>query len=497
MLPRILFRDVLLPTAATFTPFKSWRYLEEMCQREFEPLERQRNLRMSLVRELLVHAYREVDIYRQALDRAGVDPIEVSYPTKFALVPITTKDDLREGFPNRQLARSFRGRALRYSNTSGSTGRPLLLIQDTRDIAMKYASILRSRQVGGVDPLATQVRVTPNECQPALPAGDSPSVVNPLHRNHETPGRRSAFFVFLEKQIVNPLIHARHMLEPFWRGPGGSGPVDFDGYLDQIDKLEPEVLSLYPIYALLLAKHLRRTGRKPPKITGVIDFSGGLAPPWLAARVSEAFGVRTVQSAGGCEFARYAASCPSDPSRMHLAESYAYVEAIRTDGSLCAPGELGNLIVTSLHSWAMPIIRLEPGDVGRIFDEPCACGRKSRRLEHGGRVQALLRNAEGRWVTALESWQALLSVSGLDLFQLHQRSEKDYELHVVRAPSERLDTGELDERLALLLGKDATVKITVVDSIPTEASGKLQLVKSRTYEEFRPVSVRSKRVPVN
>jgi phenylacetate-CoA ligase len=497
MFRRALLEHIIFPAAASVTPFKSWQYMHDMCASEFEPLERQRAHRMGLVRQLLVHAHREVDLYRQALDRAGIDPIDISQARKFAMVPITSKDDLRTGFPDRQLARSFRGRGLRYSNTSGTTGAPLLLIQDVRDIAMKYASILRSRKVAGVNPLSTQVRITPNECQPALPTGLSPTRFNPLHRDHTTPGRRAALFVFLEKQLVNPIVHARHMLAPFWKGPGGSGAVDYDHYLDQLDALRPEVLSIYPLYALLLAKHLRRTGRKPPRIERLIDFSGALAPPSLSRFVSETFGVATAQSCGGCEFARYGASCPDDPARMHLAESYAYVETIRDDGTLCAPGELGNLIVTSLHSWAMPIIRLEPGDVGRIIEEPCTCGRKSRRLLHGGRVQSLIRNADGRWVTAAEIWDALLLIPGLELFQLHQYSESRYELRVLPSPGSSVDAGALDTALGALFGASATVERVEVSAIPTESSGKLQLVKSCTFEDFRPASARTRRVPIN
>ncbi len=492
-----LLKQLVMPTASAVTPFKSWSYMQTMCNAEYEPLQRQRMHRMALIRELLVHAYREVDLYRMALDRAGVDPIEVSYPRKFAKVPITSKNDLRHGFPERQLARSYRGKALRYSNTSGTTGRPLLLIQDIRDISYKYASILRSRRVAGVDPLATQVRVTPNECQPCLPEGESPAWVSPLTRDRSTPGRRSAFFVFLERQVVNPFFHRRHMLDPFWLGPDQSGPVDYDGYLQKIAALQPEVLSLYPLYAVLLAKHIKRTGVAAPHVTGVIDFSGGIITPTMNRFVQDVFGVRTTQSCGGCEFARYAASCPEDPNRMHIAESYCYIETVRTDGSTCADGEIGNVLVTSLHSRAMPIIRLEPGDVGRLIEEPCACGRRSRRLEHHGRIQAIMLNAKGDWVTARDVWDALLLIKGVEIFQLVQRTDKKYLLRIVPEPGVKLAQKKLDSALKKLLGAKAKVEQVIVEGVHPERSGKLQLVKSNTFEQFRVDSAKREAVPVN
>lgn len=494
---KALISQVLMPAAAAFTPFKSWNYLQDMCASEYEPLQRQRMRRMHQIRELLVHAYRDVDLYRMALDRAGLDPVEVSYPRKFARVPITSKYALRTGFPDRQLARSYRARALRYSNTSGTTGRPLVLIQDVQDISYKYASILRSRKVAGVDPLASQMRITPNECQPCLPSGDSPAKVSPFGRQRGAAVNRAALFVFLERQVLNPLVHRRKMLEPFWVGPEATGPVDFDRYVGQIRDFQPDVLTLYPLYGVLLARHIQRTGVTPPHVGKLVDFSGGVCTPSMSALISEAFGVRTAQSCGGCEFARYGSSCPDDPDHMHLAETYVYVEAVRPDGELCAPGELGNLIVTSLHSRAMPIIRLEPGDVGTLIEEPCSCGRRSRRLLHGGRIQALIRSTDGRWVTAAEIWERLLFIPGVELFQLVQRTKTKFHLRLVLDPVVALDKDGLGDALRELLGKRARVEREVVGGIIPERSGKLQLVKSTSYEDFRVASVRDRSVPVN
>ena len=108
-----------------------------------------------------------------------------------------------------------------------------------------------------------------------------------------------------------------------------------------------------------------------------------------------------------------------------------------------------------------------------------------------------MRTADGRWVSAREVWEALLFVKGVELFQLIQRDEKNYDLRILPKPGVRLDTDQLGSALEGLLGKKAKVQQTTVDRIDPEASGKLQLVKSATFEEFRPQSAREKRVPIN
>jgi phenylacetate-CoA ligase len=489
---KALLSKIFMPASSALTPFKSWSYMREMCAQDLEPLQNQRMERMALIRELLAHAYREVELYRTALDGAGVDPVQVSYPKRFAQVPVISKRQLREGFPLRQLARSYRRGWLRYSNTSGTTDRPLLLIQDIKDISQKYASILRSRVLAGVDPLGTQVRITPNECRPCLPDGNSPEWVSPFAHNKRSPGRRSSLFLFLERQVVNPWFHRRHFMSPFWGTNEPTRPVDFDHYLDTIDSLQPEILTLYPLYGVLLARHIQRRGLDPPKVYGVLEFSGGVCSPRMREFMSQVFDVRTAQACGGCEFARYGASCSEDPDRMHLAEGFCYVEAVSTKGSLCAPGELGNIIVTSLHSRAMPIIRLESGDVGRIVEAPCTCGRRSRRMEHCGRLQALVLNSANRWVTERDVLDELFFVPGVELFQLIQISKTRYELRIVESIDAAIDEGHLTAALKSLLGQKAKVKRVTVRHLETEESGKLQLVQSSTFEAFRPSIKRSR-----
>jgi len=486
-------RHLVLPLAGRLTPFDSWRMMRELSELDFAPLERQQTLQLERLQALIAHAYEQVTHYREAFDEAGLRPGDIDSLAAATRIPITTKDHLRRRFPDRQLARSHRGAWLRYSNTSGTSGRPLMLIQDLGDISAKYAAILRSRDLGGVDPFGSQLRITPNECQPALPDGSSPS------------GRllvglaagRSRSLVLLERELLHPILHRRLVLPAFWHEPSCTAHVDYDRYLDRIEAYAPAILQLHPLYALAFAKHILRTGRRPPTLPGVIDTSGALMPPAVRRLVKEAFGIRVTQACGGCEFARYGACCPDDPDRMHLAEGFAHVEAVRPDDSPCAPGELGNVLVSGLHGRAMPILRIEPGDVGRLIQEPCSCGRHSRRIQHEGRIQSVLRTPTGGWTTARDCWDALLPLPGLLLFQLRQHSPERYELTLVREPGMELPQAEIDDALQRLLGPGATVEQREAGRLRPEASGKLRLVVSSTYGDFRPASVRDLHVPIN
>ena len=72
--------------------------------------------------------------------------------------------------------------------------------------------------------------------------------------------------------------------------------------------------------------------------------------------------------------------CPS-AQVMHVEEDYNFVEILKLDADEPAPdGELGRLVVTSMKSWLMPIIRYDTGDLAAIKTIACPCGRKTRAI---------------------------------------------------------------------------------------------------------------------
>ncbi|MBK6901205.1 MAG: hypothetical protein IPH09_18735 [bacterium] len=49
----------------------------------------------------------------------------------------------------------------------------------------------------------------------------------------------------------------------------------------------------------------------------------------------------------------------------------------------CEPGRMGELVITELNDYAMPLIRYRTGDYAMIAVKPCSCGRCTRRIrEH-------------------------------------------------------------------------------------------------------------------
>jgi len=59
----------------------------------------------------------------------------------------------------------------------------------------------------------------------------------------------------------------------------------------------------------------------------------------------------------------------------HIFTDNVYVEFLNDDGQNVQEGEIGEIILTTLRSPAMPFIRYKIGDIGSYSLEKCPCGR--------------------------------------------------------------------------------------------------------------------------
>ena len=56
------------------------------------------------------------------------------------------------------------------------------------------------------------------------------------------------------------------------------------------------------------------------------------------------------------------------------------MELLNEKGEAVAPGEAGEVTITTLGVEAMPLLRYKTGDICMYMDEPCSCGRNTLRL---------------------------------------------------------------------------------------------------------------------
>jgi phenylacetate-CoA ligase len=121
-----------------------------------------------------------------------------------------------------------------------------------------------------------------------------------------------------------------------------------------------------------------------------------------------------------CEEVGYIAlQCPDHP-HYHCQSESVLVEVLNDAGEPCGPGEIGRVVLTSLHNFAMPLIRYVNRDYAEV-GQPCPCGRglpTIRRLLGRERNMAIGLDGQRFWPEVNRGvWSSVQEVEEVQLVQ--------------------------------------------------------------------------------
>ena len=135
---------------------------------------------------------------------------------------------------------------------------------------------------------------------------------------------------------------------------------------------DPEYLLSYPSNVQALADHFQATGATLPRLREVWTYGEALRPE-LRPASARAWGVRVVDMYSSQELGYLALQCPRAHT-YHVQSESVYLEILDGAGEPCRPGEVGRVVISSLHNYASPLLRYEIGDYAEMGGA-CVCGR--------------------------------------------------------------------------------------------------------------------------
>jgi phenylacetate-CoA ligase len=151
------------------------------------------------------------------------------------------------------------------------------------------------------------------------------------------------------------------------------------------------------------------------------------------------------------------------------------VEVLNDRGEACDAGQTGRVVVTTLHNFAMPLLRYDIGDYAEV-GEPCACGRglpTLRRILGRQRNVLVMPNGERRW-PVFDAAQAA-DLPALRQFQVIQRSLSQIDVNVVHDHDYSAEeASQLVRYVQQMLGHPFTVTVHRVAAIPRSRTGKFE-----------------------
>jgi phenylacetate-CoA ligase len=247
--------------------------------------------------------------------------------------------------------------------------------------------------------------------------------------------------------------------------------------LEELRRWRPDCIDVRPGVLDPLTEEAERQGRGDWPWRWIV-CGGEVLYPDLLERAERAFGARILERYGAHEAGQIAWRC-LDCGCMHTNDDSVVVE-VEKDGRTALPGETGEVLVTSLLSFAMPFIRLRLGDLAeRGSDQnPCRFGFARIGSVQGRRIDNLAL-ADGRSIPAYGLMAAVRRAAGVRRFQIIQESFDEVRVLYVPADGSSADLGGEVERL-LRPALPAAMNITAecVSDIPLAESGKYRSVRS-------------------
>jgi len=477
MLARALLRHLVLPAAERLTQTRFWSYYTKALRFDYQGTrsrESLRNLRLSKVWNAALSSA----LHRERLEDIGLtnEPVgPEDAPSLLSQLPPVAKKIFRRHFPEGVITAQDRG-DWKYVSTSGTTDR-LTVVADFAKRDHNRSSELRALHIAmNADVAVETIEIPPNAC----------NVVCGLAEVGPATFWRYLWHALRNKTVFTPeaisdlrgrfdrqVVLRRSTLPPIEPAPAPQLAVALAAHLERIKALRPRLLRGFPLYLLWLADQLHATSGALPGLRLVGPY-GGLTSAQMTSRIIAGLGAPFANIYGTNELGTIAASCGRSPG-MHVFEDIFLIEVFE-HGHQAADGQVGGLIITDLTNAAMPLIRYEVGDVGRLLTTPCPCGRKTARLEVLGRSQEVLDTPAGPLAASAVA-DTFFADPAIANFRLEEVAPGSFDAAIVASHgSAQPEVEAWKERFAALYPKVHRVRARLVPFVRPESSGKYRFV---------------------
>jgi phenylacetate-CoA ligase len=302
-------------------------------------------LQLERLQSTIYRVTTHVPFYRNLFKEIKLDPDGFRSLSELRSLPFTTKNDLRQNYPYGLFAVPLRD-VVRIHSSSGTTGMATVVGYTRNDIKTWSNLVARILTAAGV----TKEDVIQIAFGYGLFTGGFG-----LHYGAERIGA----------SVI----------------PISSGNTKRQ--IQIMQDFKTTALVCTPSYALMIADTMLDMGIN---VSG-LSLKWGLfgAEPWseaMRAEINNKLNITSTDNYGLSEVMGpgVAGEC-LECNGLHINEDHFLVEVINPNTlEPVQPGEVGELVITTLTKEAFPVIRYRTRDLTRLIAEPCACGRTNYRM---------------------------------------------------------------------------------------------------------------------
>jgi phenylacetate-CoA ligase len=302
-----------------------------------------KELQLTRFKKTVAATYNNVPFYARRFKEAGIRPEDIRSLDDLKNLPFTYKADLRDNYPFGLFAVP-KSEVVRIHASSGTSGKPTVVGYTKNDLETWSDLLARNLTMVGL--------------------GKDDVFQNAVNYGLFTGGL--GFHYGVEK--IGAMIV-----------PSGTGSTTRQ--LEMMMDFGVTALHCTPSYALYLAETAREMDIVDKLSLRVGCFG---AEPWssntrkqlekiLNIKAYDSYGLSEVMGPG------VAFEC-EEQDGLHLWSDHFFVEVLDENGEQVSEGEKGELVLTSLTKEAFPIVRYRTGDITRLLESECSCGRTTVRI---------------------------------------------------------------------------------------------------------------------
>ena len=449
-----LRRNILLPIYWKYV--KQWRvieYYKKLKDHQWKTIEENQEIQRKKLYMLIKYASQNIPYYKQMIKEHNIQFSEDTIFDDIKKFPLLTKDIIRNHFDGLYKFRD----STYYRNTSGgSTGEPVIFYQDRNYLEWGIATKILFDEWTGRKIGEPMVKLW-GSLRDILKDGQG-------------------FKGYLRQQLYGvTVLSSSRMAEK-----------DMYKYVQRINMIKPYLIFAYTNsieeFACFIQKH--HLSIYSPK---AIMTSAGVLFPEVRERIEKVFQAPVFNRYGSREVGDIACNCKTS-SGLHLIPDIHYVEIVDENGKEVKPGEPGEIIITSLTNYTMPLIRYKIGDRGILSNKDCKCGHGLPLLEKVvGRITGNFKNKLGDYISGGLFFSLFYFIENIKQFQIIQEAIDYISINLVLIDKTKLkdmdkDFIEINQTIRKAMGNDTKIKYNIVDEIKLSPSGKYMYVSSRVKD---------------
>lgn len=425
-----------------FLEESQWLRREEIEAIQFEKL-----------KNMLIYAVENVPYYKRVFGAYKDIINDFRAIREMGNFPLLTKHEIQSNYHLMESS-NFNGKAS-VESTSGSTGDPLKFKLDRNMSSFMRALSYREHRWYGLDIGTKEARFY------GMPMD----------------------FIPIAREWIKDVLMNRRRYSVF----DLSNKRLFD-YYQKITKFQPEYIYGYTssVYEFVKYLHDNNIRFKKPFLKAIIATSEVLYQEdkifmenWMEVPV--------VNEYGTSELGIIAAQCPQ--GNMHISSENVFIEIINNDSNVNGDGR-GEVILTGLNNYVMPLIRYRVGDVALLSNDCCSCGRGLPLLKQiEGRVNNMVVTPEGKVSSGFLFYYISRSLiernGGIKKYRVIQNSPDNITFQIVKGMNfEDKNLAILEKKTHEYLSSKINVKFEFYENLESTRNGKSMHFISRINSQM-------------